>query len=499
MWILTLRSPKGEPREYVIKPGKMLIGRKSDCDIPVPDESASRAHAELHFDPVENVITLVDLNSTNGTFINRERMTKPRRLTTEDQVRIGQHTLSFSTRETEPRPGVVSRPVMPGTQPLTRDLLLESLDHHAVLMYEVSSRLNTVIDLETALREVSDMMRVSMGADKCQVILAEKFSQLHDLGFPISIARMALDQRSAVIIPDAQTDATLGKSALLMRIRSAMCVPVMSGEKVVALIYVYKTRPLARPFDQNDLQLAVAISHQAALTIQRTRLLEHVRKEQRVRQLLQRFLSPPEAEYLLQDYLQTGQLPPLSEQRLTILFADLVGSTQLAERLGARRFSEILSRYYQDMTDIIFSNSGMLNKYLGDGLMAVFGVSQSGVNPEERAVAAALEMFRRMESLNLAENEHVQLGIGINSGMTMAGYVGTEERVEYTVLGDTVNVAERLEGLSKPGRIFIGPETKAAVQGLFELRSVGTVEVKGRQESVEVFEVVQTPLTPPIS
>ncbi len=499
MWILTLRSPKGEPREYVIKPGKMLIGRKSDCDIPVPDESASRAHAELHFDPVENAVTLVDLNSTNGTFINRDRVNKPRRLTTEDQVRIGQHTLSFAIRETEPRSGIGSRPLVQGTQPLTRDLLLESLDHHAVLMYEVSSRLNTVIDLDTALREVSDMMRVAMGADKCQLILAEKFSQLHDLGFPISIARMALDQRSAVIIPDAQTDATLGKSALLMRIRSAMCVPVMSGEKVVALIYVYKTRPLARPFDQNDLQLAVAISHQAALTIQRTRLLEHVRKEQRVRQLLQRFLSPPEAEYLLQDYLQTGQLPPLSEQRLTVLFADLAGSTQLAERLGARRFSEILSRYYQDMTDIIFSNNGMLNKYLGDGLMAVFGVSQSGSNPEERAVSAALEMFRRMESLNLAENEHVQLGIGINSGMTMAGYVGTEERVEYTVLGDTVNVAERLEGLSKPGRIFIGPDTREAVKGLFELRSVGTMEVKGRQETIEVFEVVQAPLVPPIS
>ncbi len=84
MWILTMRSPKGEPREYVLKPGKTAIGRKSDSDIPLPDESASRAHAELHLDPTENAVVITDLGSTNGTFVNRERISQPRRLTIED-------------------------------------------------------------------------------------------------------------------------------------------------------------------------------------------------------------------------------------------------------------------------------------------------------------------------------------------------------------------------------------------------------------------------------
>jgi adenylate cyclase len=410
-------------------------------------------------------------------------------VTADDQVRIGQHVLTLSKRDTEPGAGsdVIS---LPGTQPLTRDLLLESLDHHAVLLYEVASRLNTVIDLDTALREVSDMMRVAMGADKCQVILQERFNQLHDLGFPVSIARIALDQRSAVIIPDAQANPQLGKSAVLMRIRSAMCVPVMSGEKVVALIYVYKTRPLARPFDQSDLQLAVAISHQAALTIQRTRLLEHVRKEQRIRQLLQRFLSPPEAEFLLQDYLQTGALPPLAEREITVLFADLSDSTTLAERVGARRFSELLNRFYQQMTDVIFDNGGLLNKYMGDGLMAVFGVTTQRPNAEERAVKAALEMLGRIHSLNLAESETMELGIGVNSGTAMAGYVGTDERVEFTVLGDSVNTAQRLQTLARPNRIVIGPATARAVMGKFNLKSIGLVELKGKVQSVEATEVL---------
>ncbi len=495
MWIVTIRSPKGEPREYVLKPGKTTIGQRSDSDIPLPDESASRSHAEIHFDPHDTSLVLVDLGSTNGTFVNRERISQPRRIGVEDQVRIGQHVLTLARRETEPKPGAKTDS-LPGTQPLTRDLLLESLDHHAVLLYEVASRLNTVIDLDTALREVSDMMRVAMGADKCQVILAERFSQLHDLGFPVSIARLALDQRSAVIIPDAQADPQLGKSTLLMRIRSAMCVPVMSGEKVVALIYVYKTRPLARPFDQNDLQLAVAISHQAALTIQRTRLLEHVRKEQRIRQLLQRFLSPPEAEYLLQDYLQTGSLPPLSEKSLTVLFADITDSTGLAERIGARRFSEILSRFYQQMTDVVFEQGGLLNKYMGDGVMAVFGVTTNRPNPEERAVRAALEMLNRLDSIQLAESEKIEMGVGVNSGAAMAGYVGTDERVEFTVLGDIVNVAQRLQMSARPNRVLVGPNTQQALAyqaaGKFTLNSVGQLEIRGRVQGVEAFEVLRS-------
>lgn len=494
MWIVTIRSPKGEPREYVLKPGKTTIGRRSDSDIPLPDESASRSHAEIHYDPKDTSLVIVDAGSTNGTFVNRERMTQPRRVGVEDQIRIGQHVLTLARRETEPKPGAKTDS-LPGTQPLTRDLLLESLDHHAVLLYEVASRLNTVIDLDTALREVSDMMRVAMGADKCQVILAERFGQLHDLGFPVSIARLALDQRSAVIIPDAQADPQLGKSTLLMRIRSAMCVPVMSGEKVVALIYVYKTRPLARPFDQNDLQLAVAISHQAALTIQRTRLLEHVRKEQRIRQLLQRFLSPPEAEYLLQDYLQTGSLPPLAEKALTVVFADITDSTGLAERVGARRFSEILSRFYQQMTDVVFEQGGLLNKYMGDGVMAVFGVAVNRPNPEERAVRAALDMLQRLESIQLAESETIQMGVGVNSGTSMAGYVGTDERVEFTVLGDTVNVAQRLQLAARPNRVVIGPQTYEILNvqsaGKFNITPIGSLEVKGRVQTVVAYEVLR--------
>ncbi len=493
MWIVTIRSPLGEPAEYVLKPGKSTLGRKTDNDVPIPDESASRVHAELIYDQKANTVVVRDLNSTNGTFVNRERITQPRTLTPDDQIRIGQHIITLTKQDTAPKPG--GQDSLSGTQPLTRDLLLESLDQHAVLLYEVAGRLNTIIDLETALREVSNLLRVALGADKCEVILSEKFGQLQELGFPTTIARLALDQRSAVVIPDlsaTQQDSGLGKSALLLRIRSVMCTPILSGEEIAGLIYVYKTRPLARPFDQRDLQLAVAISHQAALTIQRTRLLKRIRQEQRIRGLLQRFFAAPDAEVFLQDYLQTGRLPELSEQTLTVLFTDICDSTGLAERLGAWRFSKILSRYYQDMTGAVFERGGLVNKYLGDGLMAVFGVTRNKPDPEERAVHAALEMLRRLEALSEVEGEKIEIGIGVNTGPTIAGYLGSEDRVEYTVLGDAVNVAQRLQEQARPNRVFIGAATRAAINGNFNFRAVGNVELRGRTQLIETFEVLRS-------
>ena len=272
MLILTVRSPSNEPREYIVKPGKTTVGRKLDNDIVIADESASRLHAEIYCQA--DIAVIVDMGSRNGTFVNRERLTQPHALRPEDQIRIGQHVVSIAFRDDRTAADLIA--ALARTQPLTRELLLESVDQHAVLLYEVASRLNTILDLKTALQEVSNLMRVSMGAEKCEVVLADRFDQLAELGFPTSIAQQAIEQHSVVVTPDvsSQADQILGQSARLLGIRTMLCVPVMIGEEVAALIYVYKTDPASRPFDQHDVQLAVAISHQAALTIQRTHLLE---------------------------------------------------------------------------------------------------------------------------------------------------------------------------------------------------------------------------------
>lgn len=486
MWILTVRPSDGEPEEYQVKPGKNAIGRRSDLDISITDISASRTHAEFFYDENAGTLTLQDLGSTNGTYVNRERITHPVRLSNNDIIRIGGYLINVTFVNPKEK-----KPARTGTRPLTRELLLESLDQHAVLMYEVSRQLNTVFDLETALRQVSSLIRRTMGADRCEVITAQQFGQLGELGFPTSIAQMAIDQSATIIIPDADVE-KLGESASLYRIRSALCVPIISGEETLGLIYMFKTDPTSRPFDQRDLQLAVAISHQAALTIQRMQLLEQVRQEQRVRELLQRFLSPPEAEYILQDYMKTGKLPELTEHQATILFTDIADSTELAEDLGPKRFGMVLGRFYQEMTDIIFDHGGLLDKYMGDGIMSVFGLTEAPGIPEVRAVEAGLKMLEQLRTINKEEGLDIQIGISINTGPVMSGYLGTKQRVELTILGDTVNVASRLQAQARPNRLLIGPATVAAVVGHFNTQRIGAVTVKGRTKPIQVHEVVRS-------
>jgi adenylate cyclase len=169
--------------------------------------------------------------------------------------------------------------------------------------------------------------------------------------------------------------------------------------------------------------------------------MERVRRDEVTSKLLQRFLSPQEAEFVMKEFSETGQLPAIDEHNLTILVADIVQSTRMAERLGARRFSRILSTYYQQMTEVVFSHHGLLNKYIGDGLMAIFGLPNQPSKPEMRAVQAGIEMLQKLDFINENMNEKISIGVGINTGPAMAGYMGTQDYIEFSVIGYPVNIA----------------------------------------------------------
>jgi adenylate cyclase len=493
MWLLILRSLDGKPREYPILPGRTTIGRRADNDIVISDLSASRLHAEILYDPMEDKLLIRDLGSTNGTYVNRERLVEVKPLLPKDTIRIGEHLITVIHQQpSQPTGGLVS-----ATQLLTRDIVLESIDQHAVLMYDAARKLNTVMDIDTALREVSAMLKLALGADRCEVILPGQFDHLHEIGFPVSIARLAIDRKAVVNIPDiALEDERIRESASLLRIRSVLVVPVMTGDELIALIYMYKTSPAERSFDMQDIQLAVAIGHQASLTLQRTQLMARVNEEQRLRHVLQRFVSPTEIDFILKNYHDAGSLPGLAEQRVTILFADIADSTGMAERLGPKKFGELLSRYYQQMTNIIFDGGGLVDKYLGDGIMAVFGMTGDLTRHEERATLAGLTMLDQLSLLREEYGEEISIGVGVNTGDVVAGYVGTQQRVELTVLGDTVNVTSGLQAIARPNRLVIGPATQAAIVGKFETKRVGSITVKGRMRDIQAYEVLRSPEKP---
>ena len=485
MWLLTIRVPGKEPQKYTLKPGGNTIGRHPNNDIVIAEPSASRQHARIDYNRSTDTALLQDLSSTNGTYINRRRLSYTYRLQHLDMIRIGSSTINVVIRGTdEPLDSVK------GPQKFTRERLLEALDHHTVLMYQISERLNTVMNLSDCLEEVAFLMKQAMGADKCKVILKEQFDQMEEFGFPSTLAQSAIVEKSAVVIPDmAQSDAKSdSESATLLKIRSALCVPIMAENDVTGLIYMYKSKPDARPFTNTDLQVAIAISHQAALTIQRVNLLNKVQQEQSLRQMFQRFVSPQEVDYVLRDYDLHGTLPGLKERKISVLFADITDSTGLAESMGAQDFGKMLNKYYLESTNIIFEYFGVV-RYLGDGVLSVFGMSDEKPNHKQDSVEAALTIIKRMQALADEFDQPFNLRLSLKTGRAVVGYVGTSERVEFTVLGDLVNVAKGMNPFAEPYQLVVGEEIHKTVSDQYTMIKLDPITVKGRKGKVKIYQV----------
>ena len=485
MWLLTIRVPGKEPQKYTLKPGGNTIGRHPNNDIVIAEPSASRQHARIDYNRSTDTALLQDLSSTNGTYINRRRLSYTYRLQHLDMIRIGSSTINVVIRGTdEPLDSVK------GPQKFTRERLLEALDHHTVLMYQISERLNTVMNLSDCLEEVAFLMKQAMGADKCKVILKEQFDQMEEFGFPSTLAQSAIEEKSAVVIPDmAQSDAKSdSESATLLKIRSALCVPIMAENDVIGLIYMYKSKPDAGPFTNTDLQVAIAISHQAALTIQRVNLLNKVQQEQSLRQMFQRFVSPQEVDYVLRDYDLHGTLPGLKERKISVLFADITDSTGLAETMGAQDFGRMLNKYYLEITNIIFEYFGVV-RYLGDGVLSVFGMSDEKPNHKQNSVESAVAIVKRMQALSDEFDQPLNLRLSLKAGRAVVGYVGTRERVEFTVLGDLVNVAKGMNSFAGPNQILVGEQIYKSVSEQYTMNKLDSIIIKGRKGQVKIYEL----------
>jgi adenylate cyclase len=247
-------------------------------------------------------------------------------------------------------------------------------------------------------------------------------------------------------------------------------------------------------FTMEDLELLKTIGCQMAMIIGQARLNQQVQEEERLRQRLERFHSPQVIEMIVKDHQEAkDELMEAKELTTTILFTDMVKFTPLSEQMHPREINQLLNQYFSMMTDIIFEHNGTLDKYLGDGLMAVFGAPVEKEDDAERAVRAALDI--RNEFLNMVDEtdsgKKIEIRIGINTGKVVGGNIGSPRRMDYTVIGDPVNTASRLESIAAPNKIYIGEETYNQVKDKFEVREVGPTKLKGKREEIMVYEVLE--------
>ncbi|MBL8770678.1 MAG: GAF domain-containing protein [Phenylobacterium sp.] len=220
-------------------------------------------------------------------------------------------------------------------------------------------------------------------------------------------------------------------------------------------------------------------------------VLEDITEEKRVRSTMSRYMSKEVADQLLSaGELELGG----TEQKVTVMFSDIRRFTSIAEALGPRDTVSLLNEYFTEMVDVIFQHGGILDKYMGDGIMALFGAPIVGPNDADNAVAAADDMMARLAELNrrraAAGQEALAIGIGFSSGPTVVGNIGSSRRLDYTVIGDTVNLASRLEGTTKQygAGILLSEFTVRDLQKPATLRELDLIRVKGKDRPVAVYE-----------
>ncbi len=219
---------------------------------------------------------------------------------------------------------------------------------------------------------------------------------------------------------------------------------------------------------------------------------EKSKREESLRNRLSRYVGNNLVEKLVN--LKEGVLLETERREVTVLFADIRSFTAIAERMTAEEVVRMLNQYFSVMVDIVFKNNGLLDKFVGDQLIAVFGLMESDAYPPENAIRTALEMQqatrRLMEKRRAEAQECFGVGIGINTGLAIIGNIGSANRMDYTVIGDCVNVAARLEEMAEAGEIIIGESTYQKNTGAFSFESRGEVYVKNKNAPVVCYNVL---------
>lgn len=531
-----------DERIEVLDRDETVLGRGPDCHIQLTDYSISRHHAKVV--RKEDDFVLVDLNSRNGSRVNGATITQAA-LSDGDEIILGKFPVHFrralkdkvvlsegkpieeagatvirsvselqqlvpglldkkGEKKDAPIPGTVVEPVKDLASIEKSNRILLALSHMGREM--IGSK-----DVDDVLEKIMDLIFEHIPAERGYLILRDedgkdlvpkmvKHRKEEDSGKDsITISKTIVDkilkEKVALYSLDAGTDFAGAASIAAAKIRSFMCAPLWNQDRVIGVVHLDSTN--LSQFNPSDLDLLSAISNYAAVAIEQARLGRRIQEEKKAKAKLERYHSAAVIKRIL---ASTGDASSaqisldVQEVDCSILFADVVGFTAMSEHMEPRQVALVLNDFFSRMTDKIFEYEGTLDKYIGDEIMAIFGAPIPHGDHAVRAIRATLAMRQAQKEVNQnrVPEARLQFRVGINSGRVVAGDIGSVKRMDYTVLGNAVNVASRLvKATPDPGKIIIGGPTYELVKDQFKIESLGKVALKGLREKMEVYEVLE--------
>jgi adenylate cyclase len=516
---LHIGGPGAGSRRLV--PGQsLLLGRAPGNDLVLQSVRVSSHHAAI--EPRGDAWVVRDLGSRNGTFVNGVRVAEVA-LAEGDVLHVGDVRIHVA-RCDDPVAvsggavvgeasgsrvrGSIERDELSGFKPAARIEDLEELrgDYEKLrLAHGLAMRLGAEWDVDRLLARLLGFCLQVLPADNAVALMLppgegqlcpRAFRHRSPTGEQVLVSRSVVEQvqrtGDALLVEDTGADEDLRSAASIVggRIRSVLAVPILIRDEVIGAL-VLDSRSQERAFEGRDLHLLAGIAAQAALALERADLLATREREIEAQRLLIRFLSPALIEDIQRGRLELSRAP--ESRPVVVLFADMRGSTGLAERLGPGPMVSLLNQLFSCLEEEIFQHGGVLDKFVGDAVMALWGYPTSGPDDDTRAVRCALAMQRQIAALSedrVARGlEPVAAGIAVHRGDAVVGCIGSHRRMDFTAIGDTVNLAARLSGHAGPGEVLVSQSVGERLVGEFQIQEMPELRVKGRHAAVRALRI----------
>jgi len=524
-------SLEGEAMQFQLEGELVRVGRSRECEFVLPESSVSRVHAEFLFE--DGSWHVKDLDSKNGVSVNDSIVKGRTMLVNGDGVHIGSMALIFQSELSGP--GFRLEDVVPGKTEMAGELSMDALqtgtisgggftlsqsiddplgDSVLMLFGEAARSLLASGDVDEMLQVVLSLAFSHLPAQRACIALcphgderivvrltrASDPQESDHLRISTTITSQAIRDRACVSYIQSEGDGPLSQSIAALRLTSILCAPLCVEDEVLGVIYL-DTCDMGRPFDPHHLQVLLALASLSAVALREAKLRESVRSAERIRERLSRYSSPGVVERLIKDEEEGegGICGMISDEAvITVIFADLGGFTTLAETMSPSAVTAVLNEIFEGLTEAVFAEEGTVDKFIGDEVMAFFGAPTAQTDHALRAVRCAISMQERLTRFNAARSDldDLSLSIGINSGPVIVGDIGSPRRRDYTVIGDTVNTAKRIESqAAKGGRIVIGPLTHELIAGAHPTIALDAMKLRGKQHDL-VLHVIDEPVLP---